>query len=213
MASPRDQITSFDTTAPAASYTETIATAGSNRLLLVAVEAFRTGGAGATTDSVTHDGDSLTRLDFVAPIGGMELSFWYLVAPVNSGDLVINCTNTDGGDGFIRGTIFSYKNVRQTSTLQGTPTNNTGAVGANMVFSVTSAVPNVLGVVVMFGSGVGITNANNWSNTHPRPMVFDYVFNTTAVSMTVQGNVISGNGGVIAAFALTNGAANFFPFY
>ena len=210
----RDTFTSFGIEAPEASHTESFTVSGTDPILLVSVEAFRSGSPASTT-SITFDGNALTRLDFVAPIAGMELSFWYLANPPEvTGNVIVNCANTNAGDGFIRGTIFTYKGVKQLAPVEGTPTTDTQGAGVNMVMSVTATVPNCMGVVAMFGSGTEVTNASNWINNHPRPMIFDYLSPTTGITMTLTGGIIGGNGSIIAAFApsLSPSAPMFFNF-
>src|SRR6266446_10378922 len=109
-------------------WSHTVTTGQSNKILVVAVD------AGVAINSVTYGGQSLTQLASVTQLNNEFLQLWYLLAPPTGAN---NVVVTVASATFIIGVSASYYNVAQTSTF-GTAATNSGASGTSSTNTVTT---------------------------------------------------------------------------
>ena len=151
-----------DSGTAAATNTITVAhtPAGSNRLLLVGVTAYRADSGQADPTGITFGGVALTKLSGQAN-GTINVSLWYLIAPV-AGAANVVATWAGGQDTIVLGAV-TYSNAHQTSPL-GAATTATGNSSAPSVAPATTSADLAFCVVgvnaggaVTYTPGTGVT--------------------------------------------------------
>ena len=117
-------------------FSHTVAAGQSNEIILVTVD------CGATVNSVTYGGQTLTQLASTTGQGGGEIfSVWYLLGPpTGANNVVVTCAAST----FIIAASASYYNVAQSSTFGTAATNASSSGQTSSTNTVTTTASNQL---------------------------------------------------------------------